>query len=468
MIRPHHTPPGRARLIALMLSGLLTGASYAGGVNSSLDGFFNGLGYNANVTHPNAFKGQAANYYNGGSLYARTPIKSAQLMSVHLPEVSMGCGGIDAFMGGFSHINADGLVQFGKAVVQNAAPFAVDLALQVWAPQIKQIRDNLQNIADKFLNQSINSCEAAQAGVSGLAATFGGPAAKKHVCATIGTKGNVFDDWVGAQVECGVGGQSNAQVARARADGSAGLEDIAKTSHNIVWSAALKNGWLAGDKALAEFLMSLSGTYIYDANGRPKYYASLLADNNNLVDAMLKGGKIEYYKCDNTDEKACLSPQKKELTLAQDKGLEVRIRQTLEALYISIANDTGLTDNQKSFLEYTDTPVLAVFIGSVRSNRYPNFSAYARVISVELLTRYLRNMLTVVTTSLNHTQVDSKDIALIMSDIDRARDFTNGLSDKAKRVILTQEQLTQAYKESDSEAMSKINKQLLQNLSFGG
>ncbi|MFS1886543.1 conjugal transfer protein TraH [Vibrio sp. 10N.261.54.E10] len=247
-----------------------------------------------------------------------------------------------------------------------------------------------------------------------------------------------------------------------------GLEDIAKTSHNIVWSAALKNGWLAGDKALAEFLMSLSGTYIYDANGRPKYYASLLADNNNLVDAMLKGGKIEYYKCDNTDEKACLSPQKKELTLAQDKGLEVRIRQTLEALYISVANDTGLTDNQKSFLEYTDTPVLAVFIGSVRSNRYPNFSAYARVISVELLTRYLRNMLTVVTTSLNHTQVDSKDIALIMSDIDRARDFTNGLSDKAKRVILTQEQLTQAYKESDSQAMSKINKQLLQNLSFGG
>ncbi|MFS1914437.1 conjugal transfer protein TraH [Vibrio sp. 10N.286.48.B7] len=127
------------------------------------------------------------------------------------------------------------------------------------------------------------------------------------------------------------------------------MEDIAKTSHNIVWSAALKNGWLAGDKALAEFLMSLSGTYIYDANGRPKYYASLLADNNNLVDAMLKGGKIEYYKCDNTDEKACLSPQKKELTLAQDKGLEVRIRTTLEALYISVANDTGLTDNQKSF-----------------------------------------------------------------------------------------------------------------------
>ncbi|MFS1487938.1 hypothetical protein BCU41_025925 [Vibrio lentus] len=49
----------------------------------------------------------------------------------------------------------------------------------------------------------------------------------------------------------------------------------------------------------------------------------------------------------NTDEKACLSPQKKELTLAQAKGLEVRIRTTLEALYISVANDRGLTDNPK-------------------------------------------------------------------------------------------------------------------------
>ncbi|MFS1909547.1 conjugal transfer protein TraH [Vibrio lentus] len=224
---------------------------------------------------------------------ARTPHKKCAAHERALAGgLNGGCGaGIDAFMGGFSHINADGLVQFGKAVVQNAAPFAVDLALQVWAPQIKQIRDNLQNIADKFLNQSINSCEAAQAGSVDWPLPLAVRRRKKHVCATIGTKGNVFDDWVGAQVECGVGGQSNAQVARARADGSAGLEDIAKTSHNIVWSAALKNGWLAGDKALAEFLMSLSGTYIYDANGRPKYYASLLADNNNWWTRCSKGGR---------------------------------------------------------------------------------------------------------------------------------------------------------------------------------
>ncbi|MFS1904467.1 conjugal transfer protein TraH (plasmid) [Vibrio lentus] len=458
----------KRRVLGVVLSGLLCHTAQAGGVSGSLNGFFDGLGYNKNVTSPSSYKGQAASYYNGGSLSARTPIVSAQLISTTIPSISAGCGGIDAFVGGFSHISADQLVQFGKAVVQNAAPFAVDLALQIWAPQVKQIRDNLQNIADTFTTQSMSSCEVAQSGVSGLAVAFGGSDTKKHVCQTIGTQNNAFDDWVSAKVECGVGGQTDAQVNDARQDDSKGLDEIAKVSHNIVWSATLKNSWLASDTALAEFLMSMSGTYIYDASGVPAYYASLLTDNNNLVDAMLKGGKIEYYKCDDTDKKACLKPTKKELTLAKDKALEIRIRKTLEALYVSVANDTGLTDAQKSFLEYTETPVLAVFISSVRSNSYPNFSAYARVIAIELLARYLRNMLTVVTTSLNYTKVDSKDIAIIMTDIDRARSFTNGLADKAKRVILTQEQLNQAYKDNDSDAMSKVNKQLLQNLSFGG
>ncbi|MFS1931685.1 hypothetical protein BCU25_022415 [Vibrio cyclitrophicus] len=60
--------------------------------------------------------------------------------------------------------------------------------------------------------------EVAQAGVSGLATpALVAPAAKKHVAKPSAHKGNVFDDWVSAKVECGVGGQSNRWVASARA-----------------------------------------------------------------------------------------------------------------------------------------------------------------------------------------------------------------------------------------------------------
>ncbi|KOO13740.1 conjugal transfer protein TraH [Vibrio xuii] len=443
----------------------LTCQAQGAGVSGSLDNFFNDLGYHTNVTNPSSYKGQAANYYNGGSLYVRSPIKNAQLVSATVPSVSMGCGGIDAFMGGFSHINSDQLVQFGKAVVANAKPFAVDLALQTWAPQIKQIRDTLQNIADKWLNQSINSCETAQAAVSGLAGAFDNPQTKKHICATMGTHNNAFSDWVAAQQECGVGGQANAQLANAR--NNSALEDLTQTNHNIVWSATLKNSFLSSDTALAEFLMSLSGTYIYDANGKPRYYASLLADNNNLVQALLEGGQIDYYKCDNTNSKQCLSPTLRNITLASDKGLQNRIRSILEVLYTALANDTGLSNAQKSFLEYTETPILAVFNSAARANRYPNFAAYSRVISIELLHRYLANMLNIVQTSLANTQVNHKDIALITRDIDRAKRFTDGLAEKATQQILEQEQLIQTHISNDRSAWQRLNEQLQQNLTFG-
>ncbi|MGR5096895.1 MULTISPECIES: conjugal transfer protein TraH [Vibrio] len=449
-------------IITLIMT--IHGQAHSAGVSGSLDSFFNDLGYHTNVSNPSSYKGQSANYYNGGSLYVRSPIKQAQLAAVTIPSIKAGCGGIDAFMGGFSHINSDQLVQFGKAVVANATPFAVDLALQTWAPQIKQIRDNLQSIADKWLNQSINSCEAAQAAVGGLAA-FGSAQTKKHVCATMGTQNNAFSDWVAAQHECGVGGQANTQLANARNHPE--LEELTKSNHNIVWSATLKNSFLASDTTLAEFLMSLSGTYIYDANGKPRYFASLLADNNNLVNALLEGGDIQYYKCDNTDIKACLNPSTANMTLPSNKGLESHIRTTLEALYQALANDNALTTDQKSFLEYTNTPIQAIFSSAASANQLPNFAAYARVISVELLNRYLINMLNIVQTSLMNTQVDHKDIILITNDIDRAKRYTDGLAEKATKLILAQEQLIQAYKSNDNANYSVLNKKLQKNLSFG-
>eukprot|EP01029_Cantina_marsupialis_P024478 TRINITY_DN63018_c0_g1_i1.p1 TRINITY_DN63018_c0_g1~~TRINITY_DN63018_c0_g1_i1.p1 ORF type:complete len:318 (-),score=-28.91 TRINITY_DN63018_c0_g1_i1:123-971(-) len=281
----------------------------------------------------------------------------------------------------------------------------------------------------------------------------------------MGTHNNAFSDWVAAQQECGVGGQANAQLVNGR--NNPALEDLTQINHNIVWSATLKNSFLSSDTALAEFLMSLSGTYIYDASGKPRYYSSLLADNNNLVQALLEGGEVSYYRCDNTDRKRCLNPSQATLTLASSKGLQERIRALLEQLYTVIANDSALTNTQKSFLEYTETPIQAIFISATQANRYPNFAAYSRLISIELLNRYLANMLNIVQTSLANTQVNHKDIALITRDIDRAKRFIYGLAEKATKQLLEQEQLIQAHKSNDRKAWQKLNEQLQQNLTFG-
>lgn len=436
-------------------------------VNQSLGDFFDGLGYHTNVTNPSAFKGQSANYYNGGSLFIRTNIQNAQLATMTVPSIKAGCNGIDAFMGGFSHISSDQLVQFGKSVVANATPFAVDLALQTWAPQIKQIRDNLQNIADKWVNQSINSCETAQAAVGGLA-SFALPQAKQHVCATMGTQNNAFADWVAAKQECGVGGRTPSQLANAR--NTPGLEDITKTSHNIVWSAIMKNSFLSSDTELAEFLMTLSGTYVYNANGQPTYYPSMLEGNNNLVDALLNGGTISGYDCDNTAAKACLSLSRKNSAISSSNAMQNKIYTLLSQMNQSLLSDTPLTDNQTAFLEYTDIPMLS-FLKEYAQGEGTVSNAlldkYARVIAINLLSKYLNNMLNVTQYSLSNTQNDKSDIALISNDITKAKRFINELDEKATRALIAQEEMVANAKVRKAQMDSALSSKTRDNLYFG-
>ncbi|WP_447032992.1 conjugal transfer protein TraH [Vibrio parahaemolyticus] len=422
--------------------------------NNALARFFDNSGYNANVSNPSAYQGQSANYYTGGSLFVRTPIVDAQLVSVTVPSISAGCSGIDMFMGGFSHVNSDQLVKLGKAIIHNAPPFLVNLALQTWAPQLKQNLDNLQAIADKYLNQSVNSCEAAQAAIGGLAA-FAAPATKKHVCATLGTQNNAFSDWVQAQHECGAGGKAAVQLANAKNDSA--LKDITKTNHNVVWSAIMNNAFLSADVHLAQFMMSLSGTYVYDANGDPRYYPSLLTNNNNLVNVLLEGGKADIYQCRNTGAKECITITKaNNLSISLDNGIQSQIRKQLESILRHIATDQKLTDKQKSFLELTQTPVLKFFMDDLSANQTPEIGSYSRMIAVELLNQYLTNMLSIASQSLANTNNSVEDIALITRDIDNAKRFTTGLADKAIETLNQRNQLIESQRKTAQQSQKDI------------
>ncbi|MGR4006893.1 conjugal transfer protein TraH, partial [Vibrio harveyi] len=116
----------------------------------------------------------------------------------------------------------------------------------------------------------------------------------------------------------------------------------------------------------------LSGTYVYDANGNPRYYPSLLTDNNNLVNVLLEGGKADIYQCKSTSPKACISISKRNnLSISQANGIQSQIRKQLDSILFSIGSDQKLTDKQKSFLELTQTPILKFFIDDLSANQTP-------------------------------------------------------------------------------------------------
>ena len=96
-------------------------------VNSDLNNFFNDLGFSNNTTAPNAYYGQEAGYYSGGSLFARDSVRDVQIAQVQLPSFRSGCGGIDLFTGGFSFINSQQLVDLMNNIINNSMGYAFNL-----------------------------------------------------------------------------------------------------------------------------------------------------------------------------------------------------------------------------------------------------------------------------------------------------------------------------------------------------
>ena len=132
----------RIKLLSLFCGAVL-GLSFsaAADVNGDMNNFFNKLGFASNTSQPQVWQGQAAGYASGGSLYARTQVKTIQLVSMTLPDINAGCGGIDAYLGSFSFINSEQLQRFATA-----AQAALDAGLGVNAGHDLN-RDNLTDFA---------------------------------------------------------------------------------------------------------------------------------------------------------------------------------------------------------------------------------------------------------------------------------------------------------------------------------
>ena len=149
-------------------------------------------------TDPSYLQGAQRGYFNGGSLSARWPQSTDNLMTVSMPSIKSGCGGIDMFMGGFSFMNMDYLVQKLQRILAAAPAAAFDLALKTLTPQVSETIKSLEAIADKLNNLQMDDCKAAKA----LVATIADPndmnatmsAAKTDFMVSSG----LGDDWKGS------------------------------------------------------------------------------------------------------------------------------------------------------------------------------------------------------------------------------------------------------------------------------
>jgi len=112
-------------------------------------------------TQTGYFEGQQRGYYSAGSFSGRWKSTADYPVTVELPKVKSGCGGIDVFVGGMSFMNMEYLTQKLKGMVTGAvSALAYDLATKVLSEQVANSTKNIMALADTLNQMQLDECAA--------------------------------------------------------------------------------------------------------------------------------------------------------------------------------------------------------------------------------------------------------------------------------------------------------------------
>ncbi len=151
--------PSLAR-VRLLLAGptlaIAAGASPAN-AQSWAESWFDNVTY----TSPGSFEDQTRGYVTAGGMSGRVDVHNDYLMSVTLPKVKAGCGGIDMFLGGMSFLDPDYLVQKLESILQAAPAVAFQYLLETLDEKMGNIISKME-AATNYLNSiQVNDCRLA-------------------------------------------------------------------------------------------------------------------------------------------------------------------------------------------------------------------------------------------------------------------------------------------------------------------
>ncbi len=415
------TDRGRSsrHVAALVVTLAILAAPAKADVLSEMNAFWQGAAIN--TTGPTAFDGQASGHWTLGNLYMRAPVRSEQIATVNLPSFRAGCGGIDAFAGAFSFIDSDQLVAFARAIAQNAAGFAFELALETISPVIAETMSKLRALAQWVNAQNLNSCESAQALVG--AAWSRNDRASSAVCAAIGTSQGIFSDYAAAKHGCGADGKRNSTLAAASGE----LEDQVPVNINYAWRAVNESAFLSADTELVQFAMSISGTVIVtapvsdnDAAGPRVRVLEPLALDRRVTEVLMEGGgDLPVYICDTPDD--CLNPALGRVTVPADRGFRGRVLELLRGLVDAVRNDTPPAADALALVNLTTLPIYrvintaAAYRGAVVEQE---MDALAEAVALDLLQVWISDL---------HRAVEAQAGTLDIADGDRLRSWREGL-----------------------------------------
>lgn len=280
----------------------------------------------SNVTNPKAFQTATRGVISGGSIAVRNKIFNNNLISFVPPSFSASCNGIDMFLGSFSFINADEIVQMFRSIAANALGFLFQLALATVSALIGDLIQKFADVVREINNLVSDSCQMAQGIINMRRGDFSAFDRLKNSAASLGNAakglGDAFEEtfakFTGSNAKSPTGKQTELAKQDAIDNGEIG---------NLMWQAMKNNKYNAGRSSISsrltnlglsdveETIMSLTGflkakpTVIGGEEDKNEYE---LQHKKLMLKALIEGSQTqEYviYKCDETTN--CMNPEPK-------------------------------------------------------------------------------------------------------------------------------------------------------------
>ena len=368
---------------------------------------------NANITEGGAFKSQQGGYYTGGGAYVRVPTRTINPVNIQLPTLEMGCNGLNAYMGAFSYLNSDKLVETLKAIGANATTYAFSLALKQMSPMIMNQLEELHAKLNWANEMSINSCNAAKAMVNTGASLL----EEASVGSCIRNAQSENNDYFKAKHQC-----QTQQAVNARNKNNP--ESIGNL--NLVWDIIQKDGLLKTlDKDTQQLIMSLTGTIVFktaeNQPTQPYFYFSKL-HGSELVAGLAAGKPFSVYNC---QDEHCLNLSQKEISFNKESSFVGQVHKILGGIEEkTIEDEEELTEKEKAFLETTRLPVYKFFNVQSAFQRGMILSVteqYAEVISNEILHAFIDNSISDLMSANKHGYIPSEYVKDFTRMVEQAR-----------------------------------------------
>lgn len=390
----------------------------------------------------------------GGSFSYRQVNVNTNLVSMSFPKASVGCNGIDVFLGSFSMINGDQLVQVGRGIAQGAAIYAFNIAVSAICADCAATINDIQNKLQALNKFAKDSCNATYSFLSEMKSP-------DEFANSVGSgPASVLNSVNGLIPDFGASQNSSPSKMSSQAKTKDPEQFAEKFSGNLMYMGfmSVDNGTmdiggvteLSGYR-LAEQLMSLVGTIIVNWDSKGESAGNEVRPSTMTVSDYIYGsssGKpVKLLKCTpapspSAERKAqCLVMS--EVSDSNFKGLQQEIQDLLLQVQTKVLQNVKISDDEARTINLIGLnniiPTLNALNAAEGFQYIQDISTYASTMLVINMLRQVGAKLSLMSATNDAMKPYSDDIKRISDKLDeqsqRAYELSKDQSSSSKALI---------------------------------